>query len=141
MSSYLQKSRAHSPQPYRNHGSTSVLNFRYDTTRSAFRCSWCAHFSYETRMEPSPHLLGCAIALLMWCHLLDASSHLYERSCPSVGWSVRWSVRQSVTLLSNSMKNGLLRILSNLDSAGRGRKRHEEEGATRGVKKMKNLKK
>ncbi len=29
------------------------------------------------------------------------------------------------------MKNGLLWILSDLDSAGRGRKRDEEEGATR----------
>ena len=29
------------------------------------------------------------------------------------------------------MKNGLLRILNDLDSAGRGRKRDEKEGATR----------
>ena len=29
------------------------------------------------------------------------------------------------------MKNGLLRILNDLDSAGRGRKRDEEEGRTR----------
>ena len=42
---------------------------------------------------------------------------------PSVGWSV--------TLLSKSMKNGLLWILSDLDSAGRGRKRDEEEGGAR----------
>ena len=27
---------------------------------------------------------------------LDASSHLYKRVCPSVGWSVGPSVRQSV---------------------------------------------
>ena len=36
-----------------------------------------------------------------------------------------------VTLSSKSMKNDLLRILSDLDSAGRGRKRDEEEGGTR----------
>ena len=36
-----------------------------------------------------------------------------------------------VTLSSNSMKNGLLRILNDLDSAGRGRKRDEEEEGTR----------
>ena len=29
------------------------------------------------------------------------------------------------------MKNGLLRILNDLDSAGRGKKRDEEEGVTR----------
>ena len=34
-------------------------------------------------------------------------------------------------LLSKSMKNGLLWILNDLDSAGRGRKRNEEEGGTR----------
>ena len=50
---------------------------------------------------------------------------------PLVGPSVRWSVRRSVTLSSKSMKNGLLWILSDLDSAGRGRKRDKEEGVTR----------
>ena len=44
---------------------------------------------------------------------------------------VRWSIRRSVTLLSKSMKNGHLRILNDLDSAGRGRKRDKEEGGTR----------
>ena len=44
---------------------------------------------------------------------------------------VRRSVRPSVTLLSKSMKNGHLWILNDLDSAGRGRKRDEEEGGTR----------
>jgi len=29
---------------------------------------------------------------------LDASSHLYNRVCPSVGRSVGWSVGRSVTL-------------------------------------------
>ena len=73
---------------------------------------------------------------------LDASLHLYKRPCPPVGWSVRWSVGPSVTLLSKSMKNGLLLILSVetvLDEAerrtrrkeGRGGRRSEEEGATR----------
>ena len=50
---------------------------------------------------------------------------------PLVGWSVGWLVRWSVTLLSKSMKNGFLRIVSDLDSPGRGRKRDEEEEATR----------
>ena len=34
-------------------------------------------------------------------------------------------------LSSKSMKSGLLRILNDSDSAGRGRKRDEEEGGTR----------
>ena len=62
---------------------------------------------------------------------VDASSHLYnlqyKRPCPSVGPSVG----RSVTLSSKSMKNGLLWILSDRDSAGRGRKRNKEEGGTR----------
>ena len=62
---------------------------------------------------------------------LDASSHLYKRPCPSVGRSVRPLVRRSVTLLSNSVKNGLLRILNDSDSSGRGRKRDKEERRTR----------
>ncbi len=53
----------------------------------------------------------------------------------SVGWlvgrSVGRSVRPSVLLSSKSLKNGLLRILNDLDSAGRGKKR-DEEGGTRG---------
>ena len=57
--------------------------------------------------------------------------HLYKRSCPSVRWSVGRLVGRSVMLLSKSMKNGLLRILNDLDSAGRGKKRDEEEGGTR----------
>ena len=40
-------------------------------------------------------------------------------------------VRPSIMLLSKSMKNGLLRILNDLDSAGRGKKRDEEEEMTR----------
>ena len=42
---------------------------------------------------------------------------------PSVGWSV--------TLSSKSMKYGHFRILNDLDNAGRGRKRDEEEGGGR----------
>ena len=53
--------------------------------------------------------------------------HLYKRPCPSVGRLIGWSVM----LLSKSMKNGLIRILNGLDSAGRGKKRDEEEGGTR----------
>ena len=44
---------------------------------------------------------------------------------------VRWLVRWYVTLSSKLMKNRLLRILNDLDSDGRGRKRDEEEGWTR----------
>ena len=58
--------------------------------------------------------------------------HLYKRPCPSVGPLVG----PSVMLSSKSMKNGLLRILNDLDSAGRGKegwggRRDEEEGGTR----------
>ena len=42
---------------------------------------------------------------------------------PLAGWSVMLS--------SKSMKNGLLRILNDLDSAGQGKKRDEGEGETR----------
>ena len=58
--------------------------------------------------------------------------YLYKRPCLSVGWLVGPSVRRLVMLSSKLMKNGLLRILNDLDSAGRGKKRHEEEGGTRG---------
>ena len=56
--------------------------------------------------------------------------HLYKRACPSVGPLVG----RSVLLSSKSMKNGLLRILNDLDSAGRGKKRDEEE---RGMRRRK----
>ena len=50
---------------------------------------------------------------------------------PLVGPSVGPLVRQSVTLSSNSVKNGFLRILNDLDSAGRGGRRDEEKGGMR----------
>ena len=53
--------------------------------------------------------------------------HLYKRPCPSVRPLVRWSVMLS----SKLMKNGLLRIPTDSDRAGRGRKRNKEEGGTR----------
>ena len=49
--------------------------------------------------------------------------HLYKRPCPPV--------RRSVMLSSNWAKNGILRILNDLDSAGLGGRRDEEEGGTR----------
>ena len=57
--------------------------------------------------------------------------HLYKRPCPSVRPSVGPLVRWCLMLLSKSMKNGLLRILNDLDSAGRGKK-SGKEGGTRG---------
>ena len=45
----------------------------------------------------------------------------------SVGWLVGWSVMLSLKL----MKNRLLRTLNDLDSAGRGGRRDEEEAGTR----------
>ncbi len=42
-----------------------------------------------------------------------------------VGRSIGWSVS-----IGKSMKNGPSRIVNDLDSAGRGRKRDEEEGDT-----------
>ncbi len=41
---------------------------------------------------------------------------------PSVGPLNRWLVGRSVTLLSKSMKNGILGNLNDVDSAGRKRK-------------------
>ena len=49
----------------------------------------------------------------------------------SIRGLVRRSVGWSVMLSSKSMKNGLLRILNDLDSAGRGGRRDEEKGGTR----------
>ena len=53
--------------------------------------------------------------------------HLYKWPCPSVGRSVGRFVGWSVMLSSKSMKNGLLRILNDLDTAGREKNRDEEE--------------
>ena len=53
-------------------------------------------------------VFGCRIVIAnknMFFLFFDASSHLYKRPCPSVGWSVGWSV----TVSSISMKNELLR--------------------------------
>ena len=44
-------------------------------------------------VPPSPGLNRCVLSTF-----LDASSHLYKRPCPSVGWLVGWLVRPSVTL-------------------------------------------
>ncbi len=49
--------------------------------------------------------------------IFEMRLHLYKRPCPLVGWSVC----RSVMLLTKSMKNGLLWILNDLDSAGRGK--------------------
>ena len=69
--------------------------------------------------------------------------HLYKRPYPSVGRSVGrlvgWS--GSVMLLSKSMKNGLLRVLNGLDSAGRGKTSDEEEGGTRRDEEIEKMKK
>ena len=56
----------------------------------------------------------------------------------SVGWSVGWIV-WLVMHSSKSLKNGLLWILNDSDSAGREKKRDEEEGLTRRVKKNEKL--
>ena len=45
--------------------------------------------------------------------------------------TIKGLVGSSVTLSSKPMNNGLLWILNDLDSAGRGRKRDEEERGTR----------
>ena len=50
--------------------------------------------------------------------------HLYKRPCPLVRPSVGWSVMLS----SNWAKNGIIRILNDLDNAGLGGRRDEEEG-------------
>ena len=71
---------------------------------------------YEKRAGFPPSLSvtrrSDASSLLFFEHRILSRNEatLYERV--SVRWSVGWSVRPSVTLLSNSMKNGLLWILS-----------------------------
>ena len=60
-------------------------------------------------------------------HFIDAYLHLHGRPCPSV----RPSVGRLVTFLSKLMKNGLLPILNDLDSAGQGSNRDMEDGGTR----------
>ena len=45
--------------------------------------------------------------------------------------SVGWLVGNIIMLSSNLAKNGILKILNDLDTAGRGRKRDEEERGTR----------
>ena len=74
----------------------------------------------------------------------SASSHLYKRPCPTIGRRVGPAVGNAFVKID---ENGLLWILNDLDSAGRGRKGQEgeqegrggrsdeEEGATRRVKK------
>ena len=59
--------------------------------------------------------------LAILSHFLDASSHLYKRPCPLFGPLVGPLVGPSVILSSKSMKNGLLRFLNDLKSAGQGR--------------------
>ena len=79
----------------------------------------CIHDYLLSRLSPS--LFRCVLA-----SLLEALSVRWSVG-PSVGPSVGWSV----TLSSKSMKNGLLRILNDLEGTGRGRKRDVEEGGTR----------
>ena len=50
--------------------------------------------------------------------------HLYKRPCLSVRWLVGRSVGNVFVKID---ENGLLRILNDLDSAGRGGRRDEEE--------------
>ena len=60
--------------------------------------------------------------------------HLYKRPCQSVGWLIGWLVGPSVIRSSKSMKNRLLRILNDLDSAGRGRRKEAREEGGMGRK-------
>ena len=61
-------------------------------------------------------------------HGIKNNSHtFYPFLDASVGPLVGWSVMLS----SKSIKNGLLQILNDLDSAGRGGRRDEEEGGTK----------
>ena len=53
--------------------------------------------------------------------------HLYKRPCPSVGRSVGRLVRNAFVKIDEKC----FRILNDLDSAGQGSKKDEEEGGTR----------
>ena len=82
------------------------------------------------------------------CLFLDASSHLYKRPCPSIGWLVRWSVSPSVRKAFVKidekwpfMDSKWLRLSWTRKKEGRGGKSDEEEGGTRRIKKWKSQKK
>ena len=95
--------------------------------------------SFQLLIYPRNQLFACQTFFLLFDDLLRFVLSISFFRCVlaslnealSVHWLVRPSVGPSVTLLSKSMKNGLLWILSDLDSAGRGRKRDEEEVAKR----------
>ena len=73
--------------------------------------------------------MGLAIISLYRRISLPADSLRAKFHCRSFYIRVRF-VGWSVMLLSKLMKNGLLRILNDLDSAGRERKRDEKERGT-----------
>ena len=54
---------------------------------------------------------------------LDASTHLYKRLCPSVGWSVRWLVRQPLFLNCESGWKELCYHPGGDGEGGEGRRR------------------
>ena len=88
--------------------------------------------SYHNLVDPdiTPDSLSMFlfVSLFLSLSFLDASSHLYMRPCPSVRWSVGRLVGNAFVQID---ENGHLRILNDLDNAGRGRKRDKEEGGTR----------
>ena len=53
-----------------------------------------------------------------WC-FLDASSHLYDRLCPSVGWSVGQSVKDSLRTSKSSIFSRVDATLQPALSVGR----------------------
>ena len=83
-------------------------------------------FSSVSSSPSSSSLSSLPLVLFIFRCVLAS---LYE--VVSVGRLVGWSVGWSVMLSSKSTKNRLLRILNEVDSAGRGNKRDEEEGGTR----------
>ena len=86
--------------------STHGRNFG-DDSRMDPSLSDCVSF-----LEPTPRGALVIFLLIATYHFpstfLDASSHLYNRVCPSVGRSVRRSVRPRVTLLSKTRKMMIL---------------------------------
>ncbi len=65
----------------------------------------CESYSRQMSVPVTPLFFAIEnLTLVAFVSFLDASSHLFKRVSPSVGWSVRRSVRPSVTLSQKTKK-------------------------------------
>ena len=69
---------------------------------------------FKFRLQRFPHVMHLWDPLRLIGAVLDASSHLYMRSCPSVGRSVRPSVRPCVTCFFSNAENELFSLWKSL---------------------------